>query len=177
MLKKAENDEKTLHSVKPKYDSFAESRKRYDSALKNCKNAEINRKSAEENLKLKQNVFAEKKSLEGKIERVLTNAGYWIEPMQKWIETAVSICSIDEKTEHSEIARAFRKIEGLNLKMKNKKVVAERDAKSHSPQKNSWLALRAAREKTAPEGGNFRSFPKMVQFYTFARTQFQRNCE
>ena len=47
--------------------------------------------------------------------------------------------------------------------MKNKKVVAERDAKSHSPQKNSWHALRAAREKTAPEGGNFRSFPKMVR--------------
>ena len=47
--------------------------------------------------------------------------------------------------------------------MKNKKVVAERDAKSHSPQKNSWQALRAAREKTAPEGGNFRSFPKMVR--------------
>ena len=36
-------------------------------------------------------------------------------------------------------------------------------SKSHSPQKNSWQALRAAREKTAPEGGNFRSFPKMVR--------------
>ena len=79
-------------------------------------------------------LMSEKKSLEGKIERVLTNAGYWIEPMQKWLETAVSICSIDEKTEHSEIARALRKIEGLNLKMKNKKVIASRDAKSHSPQ-------------------------------------------
>jgi hypothetical protein len=50
-------------------------------------------------------------------------------------------------------------------------------SKSHSPQTNSWLALRAAREKTAPEGGTFRSFPKMVQFYTFARTEFQRSCE
>ncbi|MFZ1820419.1 MAG: hypothetical protein WAU72_01285, partial [Acidimicrobiia bacterium] len=48
--------------------------------------------------------------------------------------------------------------------MKNKKVIASRDAKSHSPQKNSWPALRAAREKTAPEGGNFRSFPKMVRY-------------
>lgn len=75
MLKKAENDEKILHSVKPKYDSFAESRKRYDSALKNCKNAEINRKSAEENLKLKQNVFAEKKSLEGKIATLNEESG------------------------------------------------------------------------------------------------------
>ena len=75
MLKKAENDEKILHSVKPKYDSFAESRKRYDSALKNCKNAEINRKSAEGNLKLKQNVFAEKKSLEGKIATLNEESG------------------------------------------------------------------------------------------------------
>ena len=75
MLKKAENDEKILHSVKPKYDSFAESRKRYDSTLKNCKNAEINRKSAEENLKLKQNVFAEKKSLEGKIATLNEESG------------------------------------------------------------------------------------------------------
>jgi hypothetical protein len=62
------------------------------------------------------------------------------------------------KDEHSEIARAFRKIEGLNLKMKNKKVVASRDAKSHSPQKNSWQALRAAREKTAPDGRQFPFF-------------------
>ena len=94
-----------------------------------------------------------------------------------WFYSDHGISRIDEKTEHSEIARAFRKIEGLNLKMKNKKVIAVGDAKSHSPQKNSWLALRAAREKTAPEGGNFRSFPKMVQFYTFARTEFQRSCE
>ena len=108
-------------------------------------------------------LMSEKKSFEGKIERVLTNAGYWIEPMQKWLETAASICSIDEKSEHSEIARALRRIEGLNLKMKNKKVVAKRDAKSHSPQKNSWLALRAAREKTAPEGGNFRSSAILVR--------------
>ena len=107
-------------------------------------------------------LMSEKKSLEGKIERILANAGHWIEPMQQWLEVAVSICTIDEKSEHSEIARAFRQIEGLNLKMKNKKVVAERDAKSHSPQKNSLLALRAAREKTSRMGGNFRSFPEMV---------------
>ena len=94
-------------------------------------------------------LMSEKKSLEGKIERVLANAGHWIEPMQQWLETAVSICTIDEKSEHSEIARAFRQIEGLNLKMKNKKVVAERDAKSHSPQKNLWFALRATNEKRA----------------------------
>ena len=73
--KKLRMTKKILHSVKPKYDSFAESRKRYDSALKNCKNAEINRKSAEENLKLKQIVFDEKKSLEGKIATLNEESG------------------------------------------------------------------------------------------------------
>lgn len=75
MLKKAENDEKILHSVKPKYDSFAESRKRYDSALQNCKNAEINRKSAEEILKSKQEIFSQKKSLESEISKLNEESG------------------------------------------------------------------------------------------------------
>lgn len=75
MLKKAENDEKILHSVKPKYDSFAEAQNRYNLAVKSCKNAEVNRKSAEENLNLKQNVFAEKKSLEGKIATLNEESG------------------------------------------------------------------------------------------------------
>lgn len=75
MLNKAENDEKILHSVKPKYDSFAESRKRYDSALQNCKNAEINRKSAEEILKSKQEIFSQKKSLESEISKLNEESG------------------------------------------------------------------------------------------------------
>ena len=108
-------------------------------------------------------LMSEKKSLEGKIERALMDAGYWIEPMERWLETAVSICSIDENAEHSEIARAFRKIEGLNLKMKNKKVIAVSDAKSHSPQKTVWQALRAASRKTAPEGGKSEFFCNLVR--------------
>ena len=92
-------------------------------------------------------LMSEKKSLEGKIERVLTHADHWIEPMRNWIETAVSICKIDEMSEHSVIAGAFRQIEGLNLKMKDKKVVASRDSQSHSPQKTLWYALRATKEK------------------------------
>ena len=107
-------------------------------------------------------LMSEKKSLEGKIERVLTQADHWIEPLRNWVETAVSICSIDHKSEHSEIARTFRHIEGLNLKMKNKKVVAFRNSKISSPQENSWFALRATKEKIAQKGDNFRSFPKMV---------------
>ena len=103
-------------------------------------------------------LMSERKSLEGKIERVLTNAGYWIEPMQKWIETAVSICSINEKTEHSEIARALRKIEGLNLKMKNKK--SRRRARrqiSFPPEKQLAGATRRQR-KNRPRGRQFPFF-------------------
>lgn len=61
MLKKAENDEKILHSVKPKYDSFAESRKRYDSALKNCKNAEIKQKIRRRKFEIKTECFCREK--------------------------------------------------------------------------------------------------------------------
>lgn len=75
MLKKAENDEKILHSVKPKYDSFAEAQNRYDLAVKNCKNAEINRKSAEEILKTKQEIFSQKKSLESEISKLNEESG------------------------------------------------------------------------------------------------------
>lgn len=75
MLKKAENDEKLLHSVKPKYDSFAESQNRYNSALTSCKNAEANRKSAEEILKAKQEIFLQKKSLESEISKLNEEAG------------------------------------------------------------------------------------------------------
>ena len=108
-------------------------------------------------------LMSEKKSLEGKIEQVLTKADYWVEPLRNWIETAVSICSIDEKSKHGEIATAFRQIDGLNLKMKNKKVVASRDPVAHSPQSNSWFALRATNEKIAHSGDNSSIFPKMVR--------------
>ena len=75
MLKKAENDEKLLHSVKPKYDSFAEAQNRYDSAVKSCKNAEVNRKSAEKILKAKQEIFSQKKSLESEISKLNEESG------------------------------------------------------------------------------------------------------
>ena len=108
-------------------------------------------------------LMSEKKSLEGKIERALTQADHWIEPMRNWIETAVSICKVNQKSKHSEIAIAFRQIEGLNLKMKNKKVVASRDAKSHSPQENLWFLLRKTNEKAALAGDDSSSSVKMVQ--------------
>jgi hypothetical protein len=46
--------------------------------------------------------------------------------------------------------------------MKNKKVVAPRDSVAHSPQSNSWFALRATNEKIALSGDNSSIFSKMV---------------
>ena len=44
-----------------------------------------------------------------------------------------------------------------------------------SPQKNRWQALRAASEKAAPEGDNFRFGSDLVGFYAEIRTHFREN--
>ena len=41
------------------------------------------------------------------------------------------------------------------------------------PPPNSWQALRAAREKTAPMGGNSGKNPNLVRFYAEIRTHFR----
>ena len=47
-------------------------------------------------------------------------------------------------------------------RQKNKKVVASRDAKSHSPQENLWFLLRKTNEKAALAGDDSSSSVKMV---------------
>ena len=44
-----------------------------------------------------------------------------------------------------------------------------------SPLKNRWQVLRAASEKIAPEGDNFRFNSDLVRFYTKVRTHFRDN--
>jgi hypothetical protein len=44
-----------------------------------------------------------------------------------------------------------------------------------SPQKTRWQALRAASEKTARMGGNFRNCADLVRFYAEIRTDFREN--
>ena len=44
------------------------------------------------------------------------------------------------------------------------------------PPPNSWQALRAAREKTAPMGGNSGKNPNLVRFYAEIRTHFAGKC-
>lgn len=92
-------------------------------------------------------LMSRKKSLEEKIEHVAARSDFWIEPMREWVKTAISLCEIDENTPHQALRESLRKIDGLNLLLKNKKVVASNDQFSISPLKNLWFALRATKEK------------------------------
>ena len=129
-------------------------------------------------------LMSEKKSFEYKIERVLTKADFWIEPMRNWVKTAISLCEIDENSDHRTIANATRQIKGLNLFLKNKTLVATGDPKTLSPELKPavrplsdsqfclWQNLKELKEKSAREGGDFQDFSKMVSVYKTARTHF-----
>ena len=94
-------------------------------------------------------LMSHKKSLEGKIEHIAARADFWIEPMREWVKTAISLCEIDENVPHEALREGLRNIDGLNLFLKNKKVIVSDDQLPISPLKTPWLALRAAKEKAA----------------------------
>ncbi len=108
-------------------------------------------------------MLGEKKRLQEQIEQATLGILTWVEPMKQWIETAVSICNIAKSDALAAKKSLCLEIFGSNLKMRQKEVVKTADQFPTSPHEPSGQALRAAREKTAPEGGNFRSFPKMVR--------------
>ena len=89
-------------------------------------------------------------------------ANAWVEPMRQWLKQAYDLNRIAKSAEPSAIKQAFAEIEGLNLFLENKKARLSPRPISHFPPPNSWQALRAAREKTAPEGGNFRKNTVLV---------------
>ena len=90
---------------------------------------------------------------------ILLGQNTWLETMKKWIETAVSIWEIAKSDDLAAKKSLYVEIFGLNLKMENKKVGLAAEQFQISPLKPHWQALRAAREKTAPEGGNFPKSP------------------
>jgi hypothetical protein len=49
-------------------------------------------------------------------------------------------------------------------------------AQTVSPPKNIWLALRAAKEKTALSRRNLPKSSFLVEFYSYARTYFSTKC-
>ncbi|MDR0590997.1 MAG: recombinase family protein [Candidatus Nomurabacteria bacterium] len=122
-------------------------------------------------------LLSNKKSLEAKIERVLVGADFWVEPMRNWVKNAVSLCEIGFDSQHADIASAFRKIDGSNLFLQNKKIAAAGGSKSHFPfpntaaasgaaEKNSWQALCAANANTALSGGKIPKDPDLVHHHS-----------
>ena len=108
-------------------------------------------------------ILGQKKRLEEKIEQATVGVLTWVEPMNRWLERAVSICKIAESNDLPAKKLVLLEIFGSNLKMQNKNVVVNDDQFLHSPQENIWPALRAAKEKAAHAGDNFRSSSDLVR--------------
>ncbi len=108
-------------------------------------------------------ILGQKKRLEENVEQITLGVLTWVEPMKQWLDKAVYICKIAECDDLRAKMSLLLEIFGSNLKMQNKNVVVNDDQFLHSPQENIWPALRAAKEKIAPEGDNFRSSFDLVR--------------
>ena len=120
-------------------------------------------------------MLGKKKLLQEQIEQATLGVSTWVEPMKTWIETTVSIHKIANSDDLAVKKSLCLEIFGSNLQMRQKEVVINDDQFLISPLKNRWQALRAAREKTAPVGGNFRNCADLVRFYAEVRTDFREN--
>ena len=107
-------------------------------------------------------LMSEKKSLEEKIGKLTLAANAWVEPMRQWLNQAFDLNRIAKSAKPSAMKQAFAEIDGLNLFLENKKARLSPRPISALPPPNSWQALRAAREKTAPMGGNSGKNPNLV---------------
>ena len=103
----------------------------------------------------KAEIMSEKKSLEEQMSDIALGQNTWVEPMTKWLDKAVSICSIAHTDDFSAKKTLLREIFGLNLFLTNKNVATRGDQSQISPLKTPWFALRATKEKTALAGDNF----------------------
>ena len=97
-------------------------------------------------------ILGQKKRLEEKMEQAAVGVLTWVEPMNRWIERAVSICKIVESDDLSAKKSLCLEIFGSNLKAQNKNVVVNDDQFLHSPQENIWVWLRQSLEKIAHSG-------------------------
>ena len=68
----------------------------------------------------KSEILSEKKSLEESLANLQANQNAWLEPMQKWLETAKSICKIVDTNDYNGQKAVLSEIFGLNLFLENK---------------------------------------------------------
>jgi hypothetical protein len=86
--------------------------------------------------------MSQKKSFEEKLSKLTLGQNLWLEPMKKWIETAVSICKIANSDNLEAKKLLCLEIFGSNLILKNKKARMRVLEPQLSPQKNRWVLLR-----------------------------------
>ena len=82
-------------------------------------------------------ILGKKKLLEEKNEQATLGVSTWVEPMKRWLETAVSICKIAKGDDLDAKKSLCLEIFGSNLKIQNKNVVAGDDQFLHSPKRTS----------------------------------------
>ena len=97
----------------------------------------------------KAELMSEKKSFEENLSKLTLNKNIWVEPMKRWIETAVSICKIKNGVDVANNKSLLVEIFGSNLILKNKKARLSAPKTAFPPLKNQWTALRAALDLAA----------------------------
>ncbi|NCB78340.1 MAG: recombinase family protein, partial [Negativicutes bacterium] len=90
----------------------------------------------------KAEIMSQKKGFEEKLSKLMLGQNLWLEPMKKWLETAVSICKIAESDDLLAKKSLCLEIFGSNLILKNKKARLRVLEPQFSPQKNRWVLLR-----------------------------------
>ncbi len=92
----------------------------------------------------KAELMSQKKTQEEKLSKLTLGQNAWVEPMKKWIETAVSIYKITESDDLLAKKLLCQEIFGSNLSLKNKKARLSLPKFQKSPLERHWLALRAS---------------------------------
>ncbi len=108
-------------------------------------------------------LMSEKKSLEEQSSKLTLASNAWVEPMRKWIETAVSICKTTESDDLLAKKSLCLEIFGSNLFLKNKKAQPLATQEFSPPSENIWFLLRNTLEKIARMGDNSNFSPVLVR--------------
>ena len=114
----------------------------------------------------KAEIMSQKKGFEEKLSKLTLGQNLWLEPMKKWLETAVSIRKIANGTDLLAKKSLCLEIFGSNLILKTKKARLRAPEAQFSPQKNRWVLLRKtviSQTKTGVSRPDLRICPNLVR--------------
>ena len=114
----------------------------------------------------KAEIMSQKKGFEEKLSKLTLGQNLWLEPMKKWLETAVSICKIANSDNLEAKKLLCLEIFGSNLILKNRKARIRVLESQLSPQKSRWVLLRKtviSQTKQALARPNLQICPDLVR--------------